>query len=57
MDYILSPVSRNNVASFAELIVPFGHIAALDSREDLDILLLKDKSVSWHWVKVFTRPV
>ncbi|MFF7986905.1 zinc-binding alcohol dehydrogenase family protein [Streptomyces sp. NPDC007901] len=57
VDYILAPHTEGNVQAFAEIAVPFGRVAALDSPTALDILPLKDKSVTWHWVKMFTRPM
>ena len=55
VDYIFSPHSRGNVETFAEIIRPFGHIAAIDEPEGLDLLALKAKSVAWHWELMFTR--
>jgi zinc-binding alcohol dehydrogenase family protein len=44
-------------AAFAELVVPYGRITVLDEPEHFDLLALKDKSISWHWQNVMTRPV
>jgi len=57
VDYIVSPFSRGNIDNYAAVIRPFGHIAATDEPEGLDLLPLKAKSVSWHWELIFTRPV
>jgi zinc-binding alcohol dehydrogenase family protein len=43
--------------AFTDLVVPYGRITVLDEPEDFDLMALKDKSISWHWQNVFTRPV
>jgi NADPH2:quinone reductase len=55
VDYIFSPHSAGNIDAYAELIRPFGEIAAIDEPEGLDILPLKSKSAAWHWEFMFTR--
>ncbi len=55
VDLIFTPQSQHNVAAYAEIITPFGHIAAIDDPEQLDLLPLKSKSVTWHWEFMFTR--
>ena len=57
VDYIVSPYSRGNIDDYAAVIRPFGHIAATDEPEGLDLLPLKPKSVAWHWELMFTRPI
>ncbi|MFI0821934.1 zinc-binding alcohol dehydrogenase family protein [Streptomyces sp. NPDC021098] len=53
--YVLASQTRGNVDAFAEIVAPFGHIAALDEPPGLDILPLKTKSIAWHWEMMFTR--
>jgi len=56
-DYILSPYTAGNIETFASIVRPRGHIAAIDEPPGLDLLPLKGKSVSWHWELMFTRPL
>lgn len=42
-------------AAIAELVAPQGKVALIDDPENLDIRLLKRKSVSLHWEFMFTR--
>jgi NADPH2:quinone reductase len=55
--YVFSPVSRGNIEAYAELLVPRGEIVGLDEPPGLDLLPLKDKSITWHWEMMFTRPL
>ena len=55
VDFIFTPQSQHNVAAYADIIAPFGHIAAIDDPVQLDLLPLKSKSVTWHWELMFTR--
>jgi zinc-binding alcohol dehydrogenase family protein len=57
VDCIFSTHSAGNVEAFAELLVPFGRIVAIDDPEGLDLMPLKAKSVTWHWELMFTRPL
>jgi NADPH:quinone reductase len=57
VDYIFSPHSAGNVEAFADLLVPGGAVTAIDEPEDLDLLALKAKSITWHWEFMFTRPL
>lgn len=54
--HLLSPHSRDMVPVFAEILAPGGEIVAIDEPDDLDILPLKEKSITWHWELMFTRP-
>ena len=49
VDYLFSPHSRGNVGTYAEIVRPFGHITAIDEPEGLDLVVLKPKSIAWHW--------
>lgn len=57
IDYLLSPHSRGNIETYAQIMRPFGHITAIDEPEGLDLLPLKSKSVAWHWELMFTRSI
>ncbi|SDS07530.1 zinc-binding alcohol dehydrogenase family protein [Actinopolymorpha singaporensis] len=56
VDYVFSAHSRGRIPLFAEVLRPFGQIVAIDDERDLDFYALKDKSISWHWEFMFTRP-
>ncbi|AQT81392.1 NADPH:quinone reductase [Mycolicibacterium litorale] len=55
VDYLFSPHSAGNIDTYAEIMRPFGHIAAIDEPEGLDLVPLKAKSIAWHWELMFTR--
>jgi len=54
--HVLSPHTEGMVPLFAEILAPGGEIVAIDEPESLDILPLKEKSITWHWELMFTRP-
>jgi zinc-binding alcohol dehydrogenase family protein len=56
VDYIFGTAGTDrNIAAYAEVLNPFGHIVAIDDFDSLDIGLLKGKSISFHWEAMFTR--
>lgn len=55
IDYLFSPHSAGNVDVYAEIVRPFGHITAIDEPEGLELVVLKEKSIAWHWELMFTR--
>jgi zinc-binding alcohol dehydrogenase family protein len=58
VDRVLSTAhTEQHLAAFAELLVPYGRITVLDEPEGFDLMALKDKSISWHWQEIMTRPV
>ena len=57
VDFILSPHTAGIIETFAELLRPGGQITAIDEPDGLDILPLKEKSISFHWEFMFTRPL
>jgi len=57
VDAIFSPFSAGNIETYAEVLRPRGEIVAIDEPEGLDLLPLKDKSQTWHWEFMFTRPL
>jgi NADPH:quinone reductase len=46
-----------NVETFAAVLKPRGAVVAIDEPEGLDLLPLKEKSQTWHWELMFTRPL
>jgi NADPH:quinone reductase len=57
VQYVFSPVSGQNVEAYAELLTPRGEVVAIDEPPGMDLLPLKDKSITWHWELMFTRPL
>ncbi|MGO2658293.1 zinc-binding alcohol dehydrogenase family protein [Mycetocola reblochoni] len=55
VDYVFTPQSRGRIPLFATVVRPFGEIVAIDDERDLDIMALKDRSLSWHWEFMFAR--
>jgi zinc-binding alcohol dehydrogenase family protein len=56
VDYIASlNQTDSHFAALADLIAPQGKLALFDDPEQLDVRLLKRKSVSLHWEFMFTR--
>jgi NADPH2:quinone reductase len=56
VDYVFSAYSPHNVAAYAELVRPLGHIVAIDRPGEL-LDVLQQKSITWHWELMFTRPL
>jgi NADPH2:quinone reductase len=57
VDYVLSPFSAHVIDDLATIVRPGGHIVAIDEPQGLELLPLKNKSISWHWEFMFTRPL
>jgi zinc-binding alcohol dehydrogenase family protein len=57
VDFVFSPHSAGNVKTYADITRPFGHVTAIDEPEGLDLVVLKAKSIAWHWELMFTRPM
>jgi zinc-binding alcohol dehydrogenase family protein len=56
VDYIFSTTATDrNLTAYAEVLNPFGRIVAIDDFASLDIGVLKQKSVSFHWEFMYTR--
>jgi zinc-binding alcohol dehydrogenase family protein len=55
VDWILSPHSAGMVATFADILRPYGAVVAIDEPGGLDLVPLKPKSIAWHWELMFTR--
>ncbi|QIK49901.1 zinc-binding alcohol dehydrogenase family protein [Gordonia terrae] len=57
VDYIFSPHSDGNVESYADIMGVHGQVVAIDEPEGLDTLPLKQRSQSWHWELMFSKPL
>jgi zinc-binding alcohol dehydrogenase family protein len=57
IDAVFSPFSKGNVEAYARLLRPRGAVVAIDGSPDLDLTPLKEKSQTWHWEYMFTRPL
>lgn len=57
VDWVFSAHSAGRAADYARVLKPFGAVVAIDSARDVDLDLLKPKSLSWHWELMFTRPM
>jgi zinc-binding alcohol dehydrogenase family protein len=55
--HIFSAHTGGMIDSFAEILRPFGAVTAIDEPEGLDLLPLKNKSITFHWEFMFTRPL
>ena len=58
VDWVFSSKSEGMGPVFAQLLRPRGHIVAIDEISELtDLMALKQKSITWHWESMFTRPL
>ncbi|MFC9080362.1 zinc-binding alcohol dehydrogenase family protein [Streptomyces sp. NPDC057062] len=56
VDYVFSTAGTDsNLAAYADVLNPFGHIVATDDFDSLPIGALKPKSISFHWEFMYTR--
>jgi zinc-binding alcohol dehydrogenase family protein len=56
IDHVFSTAgTARNLSTYAKVVNPFGQIVAIDDFDDLNIGLLKPKSISFHWEFMFTR--
>jgi NADPH2:quinone reductase len=56
VDFLFTAHSEGQVETYAQIVAPFGHIVAIDDGPR-DVFPLKDKSITWHWELMFTRPL
>jgi zinc-binding alcohol dehydrogenase family protein len=57
-EYVVSLTQTNaHFAEIAEAIAPQGKFGLIDDPKEIDVSLLKRKSVSLHWEFMFTRPL
>jgi NADPH:quinone reductase len=57
VDYLVTAFTAGQVEQFARVLRPGGHIVAIDDPGGVDVSPLKNKSISWHWEFMFTRPL
>ncbi len=57
VNWIFSAFSGGQAQIYAELMGVGGEVVAIDEPEGLDTLPLKQKSQTWHWEFMFTRPL
>lgn len=57
VDRVFTPSTTGRVPLFAEVVRPFGEIVAIDEDPDMDLRVLKAKSIAWLWESMFTRGV
>ena len=58
VDYVASlNQTDKHWSAIAELVAPQGKVALIDDPEQINVGLLKRKSVSLHWEFMFTRPM
>lgn len=57
VDYVFTPHSSGRMNLFASILRPFGQIVAIDDEQDLDLITLKGKAITWHWEFMFARPL
>ena len=55
--HIFSAHTAGSIGDFAEILRPYGAIVAIDDPQGLDITPLKNKSISFSWEYMFTRPL
>ncbi|WP_114559110.1 zinc-binding alcohol dehydrogenase family protein [Desertihabitans aurantiacus] len=56
VDWLFTAYSEGQVATYAEVVAPGGHVVAIDDGPR-DVSPLKSRSIAWHWELMFTRPV
>ncbi|OJF10337.1 hypothetical protein BG844_32340 [Couchioplanes caeruleus subsp. caeruleus] len=52
---MFSTHSAGMMATFAQIVKPFGAVVAIDNAPNLDVSPLMSKSIAWHWELMFTR--
>ncbi|GGM33128.1 zinc-binding alcohol dehydrogenase family protein [Dactylosporangium sucinum] len=57
VDFVFSPHTAGQIETFARILRPGGEITAIDEPPGLDLLPLKEKSITFHWELMFTRPL
>lgn len=53
--YIFTVSSRDELELYASLLRPFGQIVGIGDPQTLDVPVLKNKALSWHWEFMFAR--
>jgi len=55
--HVFSTHTAGAIEDFAEILRPYGAVVAIDDPQGLDIYPLKNKSISFSWEFMFTRPL
>jgi zinc-binding alcohol dehydrogenase family protein len=55
--YIFTVSSSDELELYASLLRPLGEIVGIGDPEVLNVTVLKDKALSWHWEFMFARSV
>jgi zinc-binding alcohol dehydrogenase family protein len=55
--HVFSTHTAGTIEDFAEILRPYGAVVAIDDPQGLDIYPLKNKSISFSWEFMFTRPL
>ena len=55
--HVFSAHTAGSIEDFAEILRPYGAVVAIDDPQGLDIYPLKNKSISFSWEFMFTRPL
>lgn len=56
VQHIFSAFSPGNEATYADLMVIYGQVVAIDGPLGMNISALKEKSQTWHWESMITTP-
>lgn len=57
VDLIFSSRTGGMIETYERMLRPGGAICAIDGPQGLDLLPLKNKSITFHWELMFTRPL
>ncbi len=57
VDYVFSAYSKGNLEAFSDVLKPYGKIVAIDDPGQVDMGVLKRKSITWLWEFMFTAPL
>lgn len=57
VDALFTPSTAGRIPLFAEIVRPFGKIVAIDEADDMDLRVIKGKSIAWLWESMFTRGI
>ena len=57
VDLVSSPRTGGMIETYERMLRPGGAICAIDEPEGLELLPLKNKSITFHWELMFTRPL
>ncbi|MCT9619971.1 zinc-binding alcohol dehydrogenase family protein [Curtobacterium sp. C2H10] len=55
IEWILTTNSAGQLPVYERVLRPFGEIVAIDDPEQVDVVALKSKALSWHWEFMFAR--